>query len=198
MKRHSMFGGLALLAAGAAIGAGAMVTSNAMAATDDPAPTDRLTMVSIGPDSDPFRCTFEGADVDGLLPDLPAGAPVGGNVVIGSGEIMPADGSLPELVVSGSSQAPEGVPDGGVTVVAGAVPASADGPTVLPVPVDAPLQMLSIDDAREGTAEECVALHDQAVEMASQVAATGSAQLVTSIAGVTGGSNGATVVATEP
>lgn len=185
MKRNTMFGGLALLAAGAAIGAGAMVSSNAMAATGEPAPTEQLTMVSVGPDGDAFRCTFEGADVDGLLPDLPAGAPAGvpvvGSVVVGSGEIMPADGRLPELVLSGSGELPEGapVPGEGVTVLATAVPLGSEDQPVLPAPAGAPVQMLSVDDAREGTAEECAALHEQAADMAQQVAA-GGAQLVTS------------------
>jgi hypothetical protein len=193
MKRNTMFGGLALLAAGAAIGAGAMVSSNAIADTGEPAPTDQLTMVSAGPDGDAFQCSFEGADVEGLLPDLPAGSAAGvavvGNVVVGSGEILPADGSLPELVLSGSSGLPEGapVPEGGITVLATAVPLGAEGQPTLPMPAGAPVQMLSVDDAREGTAEECNTLHDQAVEMAAQVAA-GGAQLVTS----------GTAVAVEP
>jgi hypothetical protein len=176
MKRNTMFGGLALLAAGAAIGAGAMVSGNAMASTGDPAPTDQLTMVSVGPDGDALQCTFEGADVEGLLPDLPAGVPMVGNVVVGSGEIMSADGSLPELVLSGSGELPEGAPEGAVTAVAGAVPVGADGQPVPP----APAQVVNVDDAREGSAEECAALHDQAVAMASQIAAGGTQMGTTS------------------
>ena len=68
MKRNTLFGGLALMAAGGVIGAGAMISSNAMADTAGAAPTDQLTMISIGDDGEAVQCTFEGADLDGLLP----------------------------------------------------------------------------------------------------------------------------------
>ena len=150
--------------AGSAIGAGLMISGGAMAAAGDPAPADQLTMVSVGRDGDAIQCTFDGPDVEGLLPDLPAGISVDDGVIVGSGQLIPADAKL----LDGVSALP-----GSVTVVAGAVPIDAQGRPALPDANVFSAQVLSAADAREGTAEECSAMHDQAAEMASRVAAGG-------------------------
>jgi hypothetical protein len=126
--------------------------------------------------------------VKGLLPDLPAGAPpdgspVTGSVIVGSGQIQSADGStLPNL--SGSAQLPAGVPE--IAVAGG-------GELPAGILADVTAQVFNADHAREGTAEECAALHDQAVDMASQVAASRGQQVTTS-----GTVTGSASVATQP
>lgn len=160
MKRNTIFGAAALLVAGAAIGAGSVVSQNAMAATGEPAETSQLTMVSIGEDGTAIECTFEGSEAAGLIPEPPAGFPIDGttiegNMVIGMGEILPADGTLPEL------QLPEGVlpTDGQVVSGAVTVAAAVDGAEM--TINGAPLE------TREGTAEECAAMHDGAIQVAT-------------------------------
>ena len=189
MKRNTIFGVAALLVAGAAIGAGSVVSSNAMAETGSPAPTSQLKMVTFGTDGKPLECTFSGADAEGLLPAMPAGVPadatpVEGDVVVGQAQLIPADGNLPVP--------PAGlVPTGSGTIIAtGTATAVAGVPGDLPqLSSDGPVQIISGGDARPGTADECKALHDQAVESAKN-APTGASVVID------GGTN--IVTATKP
>ena len=192
MKRNTIFGAAALLVAGAAIGAGSMVSSNAMAETGSPAATSQLKMVTFGTDGKPLECTFSGADAEGLLPAAPAGVPadatpVKGNVVVGQAQLIPADGNLP---VPPAGLVPTG--SGTITVTA---TATATATAIAGVPGDLPqlsshdpVQIISGGDARAGTADECNALHDQAVEMAKN-AATGASVVI---------DGGTIVTATKP
>jgi hypothetical protein len=159
-----------------------------------------MTMISIGDDGEAVQCTFEGADLDGLLPPLPAGVPEGatsGGIMIssqsvpadaaggqpasdqpavGHGVIISATGDLPVLTVDGLPEGVEGVEAGGTITVNGATIAGlpADGQIGTGVPTDAMPVLTSADDARDGTAEECAAMHDEAVEMASTMPANGT------------------------
>jgi len=195
MKRNTIFGAAALLVAGAAIGAGSVVSQNAMAASGGPAETNQLTMVSIGEDGSAIECTFEGADAEGLIPEPPAGVavdaqPVVGNVVVGMGQLVPTDGSLPELPLPPAGELPAGqVPDGQVISGVVSIGAGVDGSEIM---VDAtPLE------TREGTAEECAALHDEAVAMAEAFPA-GATVIGTDGVAVSGGAVQVSTSATKP
>lgn len=193
MQRNTLFGGLALMLAGGVIGAGAMISSNAMAATEGPPPANELTMINVGPDGEAVKCTFSGADVEGMMPALPSTAPAGvpvDGVINGSGGgvftvsgIVPGDGSPIEI---DPNNPPEGVVVGSGTItIDGSMP-----PGALPViassdAVPADAQIISADDAREGTPEECAAMREGAVAMAVE----GPAQVITGTAtAVAGGS----------
>ena len=154
MQRNTLFGGIALLLAGGVIGAGAMISSSAMADEGGTPPANEVTMINVGADGEAVQCTFSGAEADGLFPDMPLSneaieVPISGDA--GFIEIDPAN--LPE----------------GVTVESGVVSVSADAGggqiigsnEAIPVPDD--VQVLSMDDARQGTPEECAAMRDQAV-----------------------------------
>jgi hypothetical protein len=169
MNRNNVFGGLALLAAGAAIGAGAMISSAAMADTGGSAPpTDQVTIVSIGTDGKAVKCTFEGATADDLLPQLSAGTPAAGDVRVESFEV-PADARDSVNVVG----------------VAVAGPSAAGEPSDS---VGVPVQVVNTDDAREGTAQECAAMRDQAEVMATRPPAEGGIISVSGNTTFTGGS----------
>lgn len=169
MKRNTLFGGLALLGAGGVIGAGAMISASAMADDAGTPRADEVTIVQVTTDGEAVQCTFAGPDVEGLLPDLLGVAP---------DQALPVDG---EFTTSGSGVIEVAVGDlpEGVLVASGAVTVSAEG-TVgdvgeLPsldsldsLPIDN-MQVVSVDDAREGTAEECAAMRAQA-----QAGATGA------------------------
>ena len=192
MQRNTLFGGLALMLAGGVIGAGAMISSNAMAATEGPPPANELTMINVGPDGDAVKCTFSGADVEGMMPALPSTAPAGipADVVNGAGggvfavsAIATGDGAPIEI---DPNNPPEGIQiSSGTITIDGSVP-----PGALPViagdaAVPADVQIFSADDAREGTPEECAEMRDGAVAMAVE----GPAQVITGTAtAVSGGS----------
>jgi hypothetical protein len=188
MKRNTLFGGLALLLAGGVIGAGAMVSSSAMADTPGAdAPTNQLTMVKMDQGGEAIRCSFTGTDVAAMLPVAPSGAPDGGsgvhtivtgsaiasgpNVVVSGGAVLPADGSVPVLdpknlpagaqVIHGSISVAGGVPGESGAVGTG------EGQILTASPAaDLPV-LVSDADARDGTAQECAAMHDEAVKMAA-------------------------------
>jgi hypothetical protein len=187
MKRNTLFGGLALLLAGGVIGAGAMVSSNAMADTPGAdAPTNQLTMVKVDEGGEAIRCSFTGTDVAAMLPDAPPGVPGGSdgaqtivtgsgiaggpNLVVSGGAMLPADGSAPVLVANGLPAGAQ-VIHGSISV-AGGIPAEAgtvgSGDGILTASPVGDLPVLVSDaDARDGTAEECAAMHDEAVTMAA-------------------------------
>jgi hypothetical protein len=142
-KRNTVFGGLALVVAGAAVAGGAAVSSSAMA--DGGSPKDELNtvhMISITDDGEAIECTFENVDLPTFI-DAPAGN--GGSVVAvsGSGTI---NGSLP----IGEPSAVEGEAVI-VTSTATALPGGGQG-----------VVLLSADDARQGTPEECAAMNPMA------------------------------------
>lgn len=168
MQRNTLFGGIALLLAGGVIGAGAMISSSAMADEGGTPPANEVTMINVGADGEAVQCTFSGAEADGLFPEMPLsneaipvsidGTPVpvaGGSGVV---EIDPAN--PPEGVVIGS-----GVVSVQVDAGSGQIVGSDEA---IPVPAD--VQVLSMDDARDGTPEECAAMRDQ---MTSGVPAEG-------------------------
>jgi hypothetical protein len=161
MQRNTLFGGIALLLAGGVIGAGAMISSSAMADEGATPPANEVTMINVGADGEAVQCTFSGAEADGLFPEFPAMA-------------LPTEGvDAPVLSGSGVIEVdPNNLPDGveiGSVVASGAVSVQVDAATgeivenseALPLPDD--VQVLSMDDAREGTPEECAAMRDQAV-----------------------------------
>jgi hypothetical protein len=186
MKRNTLFGGLALLLAGGVIGAGAMVSSNAMADTPGAdAPTNQLTMVKVDEGGEAIRCTFSGADVAAMLPTPASAVPVGSDgaqtIVTGSGVAggpnfvvsgdVPGDGTVTALdpkdlpagaqVIRGSISVAGGVPGDAGTVGTG------DGQILTPLPVGELPVIISDADARDGTAEECAAMRDEAINMAT-------------------------------
>jgi len=161
MQRNTLFGGLALLMAGGVIGAGAMISSSAMADEGGTPPANEVTMINVGADGEAVQCTFSGADAEGLFPSMPLSneaipVPVSGDAAVV--EIDPAN--PPEGVVIGS-----GVVSVSADAGSGQIVGSEEA---IPVPAD--VQVLSMDEAREGTPEECAAMRDQ---MASGVPAEG-------------------------
>lgn len=178
MKRNTLFGGLALLGAGGVIGAGAMISASAMADDTGTPQADEITIVQVTTDGEAVQCTFAGADVEGLLPDLLGVTPE---------QVLPVDR---EFTTSGSGviEVATGDLPGGVLVATGAVTVSAEGtvgdvgdvgdlPSLDSLLVD--MQVVSVDDAREGTAEECAAMRAQA-----QAGATGAESMVIGSTGV--------------
>ena len=158
MQRNTLFGGLALLMAGGVIGAGAMISSSAMADEGGTPPANEVTMINVGTDGEAVQCTFSGADAEGLFPSMPSigmegaipaenvATPVEGGVVVGgSGVIEIEAGSLPEGVEIGEA------------IAVGDIAGSA-----LPTELPEGVTVLSADDAREGTPEECAAMREQA------------------------------------
>jgi hypothetical protein len=204
MKRNTIFGAAALLVAGAAIGAGSVVSQNAMADDGLAEPASALTMINIGADGTAVQCNFTGAEAEALLPTLPPGIPTddaakaaANGVVIGIGQIAPAQGDLPQIQVGG----PAGVVTSVVTgsIDPGALPANGvitveaktatggieiSGTNADGTPIAAP-------ETREGTAEECAAMRAAAItnlaNLKAQVEANGGAVISTS-----GGSGTAT------
>ena len=178
MKRNTLFGAAAMLMAGAAIGAGAVITQNAMA-DDGNLPADTLTMVNIGSDGSAISCTFTGDDIVGLVPvGIPTDDVAKEAAIAASGEVSGAiaitgtaevAGELPVIDTAGAPAIPlpEGSAEGVVTVQVGAEggPVNING---------------SVGDVRDGTPDECQAMHDQAVadlqKLQSQVQAQSEAQ----------------------
>lgn len=179
MQRNTIFGAAALLVAGAAIGAGSVVSQNAMADTGSPAKASEITMVNIGPDGKAVQCTFSGADAEGLLP---AGVPADAHMVMGSAQITTVDGSLPELQLPPDGQLPEGAQV--VTGLAG----SDTGPAGMVINGEPA-------DVHDGTAEECAAIHAQAVEMAKHIPAGGT--VISGTDGVVSGGAGVVTVTAD-
>lgn len=161
MQRNTLFGGIALLLAGGVIGAGAMISSSAMADEGGTPPANEVTMVNIGSDGEAVECTFSGAEADGLFPEMPADAqsiPVGDLPVQAGGgsgliEIDPAN--LPEGVEMGPA-----VASGVVTV--GVDAATGEAVEISGTALEGEVVVLSGDDARDGTPEECAAMREQA------------------------------------
>ncbi len=160
MKRNTLFGAAAMLMAGAAIGAGAVITQNAMADDGTAQPADTLTMVNIDADGNAVSCTFTGDDVAGLVPpgiptdDVAKQAAIDGQVVVGQASVIAtAEGDLPAIDISNvtGGSLPPGTGQGVVTVQADATAAGV-------VSIDG-----AVGEAREGTAEECQAMRDQAL-----------------------------------
>lgn len=170
-QRNTLFAGLSFAVAGAAIGAGAIVSSNAMADGDSPATASSVQIITIGTNGDdPIRCTFDDIAMPAIISSTAAGAPAGEQrgviAVTGSvdGAIPPSgDSSTTQIVTSG------GLPLAGApnepTLVKGGSTDGTDGPVlqtsgsqVAPGGPPPSLVMLSADDARPGTAEECAAI----------------------------------------
>ena len=168
-QRNTIFAGLSFAVAGAAIGAGAIVSSNAMADGDSPATASSVQVITIGANGeDPIQCTFDDVAMPAIISSTAAGAPAGGQrgVIAVTGSVdgavppSPGDSSTTQIVTSG------GLPLDGTsiepTLVTGG---STDGPVlrtagsqVLPGSPPPGVVMLSSDDARPGTAEECAAI----------------------------------------
>jgi hypothetical protein len=191
MQRNTLFGGLALMLAGGVIGAGAMISSNALADTAGAPPANQLTMINVGADGEAVKCTFEGADVQGMLPAFPSTDPVGAlpaDVAIGgAGSIVVSAAGAGDVPIEiDPNNPPEGVVVGSGTITIDGSTPPGDLPVftsgVVPAEgLPADVKILSADDAREGTPEECAAIREGAVTMAQQMAAqmiTGSATAV--------------------
>ena len=184
MKRNTLFGAAGLLVAGAAIGAGAVVSQNAMASDGQVETADELTMINISDDGTALQCTFTGADIEGLVPEgIPTDDALKGATVVGIGEIVPVEGDLPEIDISGviaGSLPADAVQASGVITVGAS---SADGKvTITGVGTDgAPI---AGPETREGTAEECSAMRHQALadlqSLRAQVEAEVAAMINTS------------------
>lgn len=187
MQRNTLFGGLALLAAGGLIGAGAMVSSNAMADTPAAADTaNELTMINVGPDGEAVKCTFTGADAAAMMPDIglapvPVGAGVPAGAATGSGVLTVTAGAAGEgaPIEIDPNNPPPGVVVGSAVVGASGVVDAQGLPTLDSLP--AGVQILSADDAREGTPEECAAMRDTGLFVAG--GAVGGATASVSVTG---------------
>jgi hypothetical protein len=171
-QRNTIFAGLSFAVAGAAIGAGAIVSSNAMADGDSSATANSVQVITIGANGeDPIQCTFDDVAMPAIISSTAAGVPAGGQrgviAVTGSvdGAVPPpsGDSSTTQIVASG------GLPLAGTPIEATLVTGGSTDGTDVPVlhtsgsqiaPGSPPpgLVMLSADDARPGTAEECAAI----------------------------------------
>lgn len=179
-KRNFYFGGFSLLVAGAAIAGGAAVSSSAMA--DAGTPADELNtvhVISISEGGEAIECTFDGIDLPTFVFD--SGQGDGVIAVTGTATI---DGSMPiDMVPAGALPVGEGQSIS-VSVGADGVVTDSDGNVIEPgtlvgegggtISVDSgelvpltPEQMeemtantriISADDARPGTPEECAAM----------------------------------------
>lgn len=171
MKRNTLFGGFALLVAGAAIGGGAAVTSNAMAASGgDAPPTAEVTIVSIGADGDAVKCTYTGDEATAMMPqELPAGS----MTPIEVGEIAGTDGAITVSASVDADGSTQVVDVGGGDGVTAAAP--------LPADIAGSMQVVGLDDARQGTPEECEAMKNAAptgngiIAMSGTVSVSGDA-----------------------
>lgn len=170
MKRNTLFGAAGLLVAGAAIGAGAVVSQNAMASDGQMETADALTMINISDDGTALQCTFTGADIEGLVPaGIPTDDVIKGQMVVGVGGIVPADGTVPMIDVDGATIV------GGSDIITGSIAEGAvpvDGVITVGAGMSGELTISGTDangdpivgpETREGTAEECAAMRDQAL-----------------------------------
>ncbi|MDO8363273.1 MAG: hypothetical protein Q7V88_10290 [Actinomycetota bacterium] len=194
-QRNKLFAGLSLAVAGAAIGAGAIVSANAMAASgDDAPPTDVLTMISMSSDgSQPVQCTFSGEEAATIIGDMPLPVPTddiakleanGGPITITNGQ--PPEGFDGQIitgtgtVISTGTITAAGGEGGIVQIGEGGLPLpELSLPEGMPEPV-----LISADEAREGTPEECAAMLENAPPAGGQmvstaVAVSGSATIET-------------------
>jgi hypothetical protein len=163
MKRNSLLGGLSLVVAGAAIGSGALVSANAMAddGTSPPeaASTHVISMATDG--GQPISCTFDDLPLPSELDALPAGEEASGAVVAVSGVITTPSGAGDGMPAPG-----EAITIGGEAVVGQGTITDLNGEpidltTLTPgegFPDLPALQVVSADDARQGTADECAAI----------------------------------------
>jgi hypothetical protein len=180
-KRNIYFGGFSLLVAGAAIAGGAAVSSNAMADGGTPADElNRVSVISMVEGGEAIECTFDGID----FPSFVVNGSMGDNGVIavsGTATIdgpLPADMTMGEALPAGEGQSfsvsvgTDGViTDGDGNVIepgtlvgqeGGAI--SIDGAELVPLTPEqmeemtADMQVISVDDARPGTPEECAAM----------------------------------------
>lgn len=180
-KRNFYFGGFSLLVAGAAIAGGAAVSSSAMA--DGGAPADDLNTVSVismSTDGEAIECTYDGLD----FPSFVVGDGSGDGVIAVTGTAT-IDGSLPVGSLPVDMVPAEALPVGegqsfSVSVGTDGVVTDSEGNVIEPgtlvgeggaISVDAELvpltpeqmeemnvQIISADDARPGTPEECAAM----------------------------------------
>jgi hypothetical protein len=182
-KRNLILGGGSFAIACAAIATGALVSSNAMAASDaPPAGTATISIVSLSSDGgDPVMCTYDDIELPtggvvlsatavqatavppgGLPEGLPEGAVLTGPGPIGmSSATVDASGVATVITGTDGSVPPEfGTQIGaGVISISGTVTAAGSGDTAGgPGIPSLGAVMLSTDDARPGTAEECAAL----------------------------------------
>lgn len=193
-KRNFYFGGFSLLVAGAAIAGGAAVSSSAMA--DSGTPADELNtmqVISVSADGEAIECTFDGIDLTSFVINAPADGDgviaVTGTATIAGG--LPV-GELPELVGEAVpmgegesfsvSIGEDGVltdSDGnviepGTLVGEGGGTISVDSGELVPLTpeqmeeMNANTQIISADDARPGTPEECAAMQPVPAIPASQ------------------------------
>lgn len=209
MKRNTLFGAAGLLVAGAAIGAGAIVSQNAMASDGQVETANALTMINISDDGTAVQCTFTGADAEGLVPEgIPTDDALKAQMVMGVANIVPADGSLPVIDVDGGTVVGSTGIISGEFVTSGSLPVGAvEASGVITVGAstsDGKVEITGVgpdgapiagSDAREGTAEECAAMRDQALadlaNLKTQVAAATNGEAVINVSGEAG-------VTTEP
>ena len=200
MQRNKIFAGASLAVAGAAIAAGALVSSSAMA-DDAPAPSaGKVDVITVGPNGDtPIHCSFDDLEMPTVVMSGPSDI-TGGPVAVAVG--VSVDGTLPAgvpadgvgtLTVSagGATDGPNVVVNGGGLVTGavtdGSIPAGEVGTLVVsgsatPVEIsggelpDGMPVMITPDQAREGTAEECAAIRATFTEATPATPATPAAQ----------------------
>lgn len=171
-QRSTIFAGLSFAVAGAAIGAGAIVSSNAMADGESPSTANSVQVVSVGPDGEgAIRCTFDDVAMPTFMGSTPAGVPAGAQTgviaVTGSfdGAVPPPSGDGPATQIVTNNGLPiDGVPieatlvTDGSAVGGGAPVLHTSGSQVQPGSAPPGVVLISSDDARPGTAEECAAI----------------------------------------
>ena len=153
MKRNTLFGGFSLLVAGAAIGAGAVASGSAMAGDGTP-PADEGTIevvtASVGADgtTDAFSCSIDGVDLGVASVEWAEAEML---PITANGDVQIVDAGEGVFEVSGAtgvvgiSELPDGVPADALPVELSYIDAS--GMNVVNV--------VSVEDVREGTEEEC-------------------------------------------
>lgn len=188
-KRNLYFGGFSLLVAGAAIAGGAAVSSNAMADSGTPAgEVNTVSVISMSTDGEAIECTYDGID----FPSFVVGDGSGDGVIAVTGTAT-IDGALPvDMVPAGAVPVGEGETfsvsvgaDGVVTDSEGNIiepgtlvgeggAISVDAGELIPLTpeqmeeMNANVQIISADDARPGTPEECAAMQPVPAIPASQ------------------------------
>ncbi len=182
-KQHGLTITLASLsAATASIVAGAFVSQHAMASSDTPAEAS-VTIVASADGGEPIRCTFD--DVT-----LPGAAAVAAS----------ADQDGPRLAVAGGAGMQRGedrdvVASTSAAGAAGAVHVGGEATIVTGAPDGGTIRVLTPEDVREGTPEECAAMRasmpdglPMPVNPSATTGPDGATPSVAQITGIIGGS----------
>lgn len=163
MKRNSLIGGLSLVVAGASIGSGALVSANAMAGDNTPPPeAGTAQVISVSSDgAEPIMCTFDDLPLPAELEALVGGEGVTGGVVAVSGVIAGSGGTGDEMLPAGGTITVTGEAVVGEGTITDASGEPIDLTELMPgegLPDLPELPVISADEARQGTAEECAAI----------------------------------------